>query len=224
MIKDLQTGVTVEMHERDEAVVEQTAREFLRIAENPENYIDKGGAGIVYRVPQMQHVCIKIMQNRHEKPHAHLLNLVNTPHQEALITEELTQFSHRGVRSPTYIGFINSSAHGFGAIVMEELAAVNLNHVLHGKQPVPPGFDADKFMGALEEYLDELQVTRGILHGDMADRNVMIDFETGLPRVIDFGRSLYISRIPQSERGDKVRADERRLAQLEAAMKAFFHY
>ena len=33
----------------------------------------------------------------------------------------------------------------------------------------------------------------GIVHGDLFARNIMVDKETGNPRVIDFGRSKYFS-------------------------------
>lgn len=34
----------------------------------------------------------------------------------------------------------------------------------------------------------------GVAHGDLEARNVMIDRKTGLPRVIDFGRSKNIGK------------------------------
>lgn len=166
----------------------ETLRKLNAIIADPTNYIDKGGAGIVYRLPQG--LCIKVMQVvRHDMPGANKYDLGNDTHEEAQYLKELSKFEAKGVRSPRYIGHTKKKMpDGMDGIVMEELRATNLEKMFKGDEEMPEGFDWHTFMDALEGYISALH-EKGIVHGDMAPRNVMVDKQTGLPRVIDFGRS-----------------------------------
>lgn len=179
---------TPPLEQKQKGLGSETLRQLHALIANPANYIDEGGAGVVYRMPQG--LCIKVMQEvRHDKPDADKYDLGNTTDQEALFLKELSKMQVKGVRSPRYIGHSRKKSNGIEGIVMEELNAVNLEHSLSKQEPLPEQFQWHSFMDALEAYISELH-EKGIAHGDMAPRNVMIDKETGLPRVIDFGRSM----------------------------------
>jgi RIO-like serine/threonine protein kinase len=155
---------------------------FIR---NKENHLGSGGAGKVFTMGDQ---CIKVMVNRHSKPQSNQrYKLGNSPEQEFAIQTMLNNFEVEGVFSPRtlrcYVG--DTSA----AIVMEELKAVNLQMVLSGKEELPDCFDLEDFFSRLEEYTVTMHDEKRIVHNDLEARNIMIDLETGYPRVIDFGKS-----------------------------------
>ena len=117
----------------------------------------------------------------------------NTLEQEAYLTQFLSGVSKDGTRSPRYIGQVTSKPPAeMSAILMEELQAINLQKILDRKEKMPKSFNVDSFLDSLESYIDTLNNTIGIAHGDLEPRNIMVDIQTGLPRVIDFGRSSWL--------------------------------
>lgn len=170
---------------------EETLGEIERVIKNPENYIDEGGAGKVYRLPG--DLCIKVMEERHTSPHADKFDLGNTTSKELSFLSRLSKVKVKGVRSPVPVGAIENPNTGhMNAIVMEELPAINLQHILLGKVDFPKTFNVDIFFEALEAYIDHLHEL-GMSHQDLEARNVMVDKESGIPYVIDFGRSVYLN-------------------------------
>lgn len=161
--------------------------EIEKYVTNSCNFLGKGGAAMVFSLDGQ---CIKLMKNRHNSDLVNQYNLGNTIENEFKIQCMLDDFEVDGVYSPMggicYVGQENA------AIVMEELDAVNLQLVLNGKKKLPANFKKEDFCIKLEGYIYEMH-DLGIAHGDLFARNVMIDNETGLPRVIDFGRAMYSS-------------------------------
>jgi len=159
--------------------------EIERYVTNPDNLLGKGGAAMVF---SLEGQCIKLMKNRHNSDLVDMYNLGNTVENEFKIQGMLDQFEVDGVYSPMsgicFVGQENA------AIVMEELHAVNLQMVLLGREELPNTFNKEDFCAKLESYIYEMH-DLGIAHGDLFARNIMIDNETGLPRVIDFGRSMH---------------------------------
>lgn len=167
-----------------------------RWVEDPKNYIDKGGAGRVYGFDKIG-LCIKIMANRFNDPHRERFKLWNSALAEASIMSELDGFDVAGVRSPTPVQAV-AGEHA-SAIIMERLNAVNVQHILNGTHQYPKSFDIQTFSDGVSDYLDALHGEKGIIHGDLYPRNVMVDLETGLPRVIDFGHAKLTGAMDPSE-------------------------
>jgi len=186
---DLSSNTEIEMGEKHtwEEKIDLGDKEFNEWLEkhvkDPEKFIGVGGAGKVFRLDNQ---CIKMMINRHNQPGSDKYNLGNTAQKEANIQAHLSDLVVDGVYCPKVVGFYEGEKNC--AIVMEELDAVNMQLVLNGKEELPKGFDNDIFFERLEDYLSEMH-ERGVVHKDLDPRNIMIDINTGLPRVIDFGRA-----------------------------------
>lgn len=133
-----------------------------------------------------------------------------------------------GVRAPKLHYFIENT--NMRAIAMERLHAVSIHDVLDGLAPLPATFDYDRFFSALEAYVNALH-KRGYYHRDLHGGNVLIDLETGMPYVIDFGMSThtivedeaYSKDVPMSGQMRKMvyTADERMLRALRKEMLSF---
>ncbi len=154
----------------------------------PENLLGRGGIGNVFDLGN--HFCIKIMPNRENSPNREMYRRGNPPRQEAEFLRKLSGFECQGVRTPKAIGYYIGQKGT--AILMETMDAVNLQLALNGKEKFPENFDPYDFYDRLSSYIDHLHSDMGIAHGDLEPRNVMIDRETGLPIVIDFGNARYI--------------------------------
>ena len=73
-------------------------------------------------------------------------------------------------------------------IVMEYIDGCTLEETLTNRSLVPEGFDATEFFNKLEVFIKKMHEKK-IYHRDLHHKNVMIEFATGNPVVIDFGRS-----------------------------------
>lgn len=104
------------------------------------------------------------------------------------IGEQLDGFA--GVRVPHVYGFIKEP--GTRAITMELLDAPSLRRITERRiAEMPEKFDEVKFFTALRSFIAELHA-RGYYHRDLHAGNVLVDKETGMPCVIDFGLSKYV--------------------------------
>ena len=91
------------------------------------------------------------------------------------------------VRVPAIFGFIHES--GTRAMIMELLNAVSVRQVVEEKvADLPAVFNIDQFIVALQNFVNTMHEKR-IYHRDLHGGNILIDRETGLPCVIDFGLS-----------------------------------
>lgn len=177
--------------ELSEEQMDRTQYELAGFIADPDRYIDRGGAGSVHRLSGG--VCFKAMEARRFSPNAHLMNLGNPVEFEAQFLANASRIDVRGARTCRCYGFYSSRRfEDPDILLMEELDAVNLQYVLNGTVDIPESFHADVFLEDYWDFLDELH-RRGVVHGDVAPRNVMIDKKTGKPRIIDFGRSQYLS-------------------------------
>ena len=71
--------------------------------------------------------------------------------------------------------------------VMERLKAFNLQDALDKKEDLPENFNIDDFFSALGKFISAMHEEKGIFHRDLHGGNIMIERETGMPCVIDFG-------------------------------------
>lgn len=206
------------MHPTPEDLV-HTSEFLLELIQDPDRFIDEGGASKVYRVSER--VCVKVLREHYNNsnPHKSQMQLGNSIDVEAAFLHQLAEVTVQGVRTPEYLMHVKESE--ISAIVMEELHAVNLERVLLGKDSLPETFNHHAFFEALEKYITEMHDTYGIAHGDLEARNIMVDRETGEPRLIDFGRASWLKKLPKDKQEVLKKADWDTLEKTEALLAAF---
>ncbi len=149
-----------------------------------------------------------------------MMNLGNSIATESAFAERLSKFKSRSkARSPNYSGYIQGNAEKPGIIIMEHLNADDLQQILLGKAELPKNFNLDTFLSELELYMNDLHSQLNIAHGDFEPRNVMVDRETGLPYVIDFGRSVSLEKLTPQERQKFEQEDWNKLEALEEKLE-----
>lgn len=204
---------------------EDLRAKIKEIIGHPESFLGKGGTAQVYDLGDQ---CIKLMPNRHRDSRAGSYNLGNPVSVEFQIQDSLRSVEVRGVYTPRILSFYDGEK--IAAIVMERLDAANAQMVANGKEELPESFWGgktpegtedvesvlDDFFGALEDYVFEMHA-RGIVHGDLVPRNIMIDKKTGRPRLIDFGRSKRITKEPKLRLENEQRLMEQDMLGLEKA-------
>jgi tRNA A-37 threonylcarbamoyl transferase component Bud32 len=171
--------------DQDNLDLELTIEKIEKMIKIRENFLGSGGAAKVYNL-EVQ--CIKLIKNRHGQSTEYEYDLGNHPQKEFEIQSSLNNFSSSGVSSPRALRYYIGDKTA--AIVMQKLDAVNMQLVLNGEQKLPSNFDIDDFFFRLESYIGEIHDVFGIAHNDLYPRNIMIDNKTGMPYVIDFGRSI----------------------------------
>lgn len=161
----------------------------------PDCFLGNGAVAEVYSImSENRKLCVKIVVDYTK--HAEENNI----HQEARFLEKLHDFEKDGVRTPELKNKL--SLIGLDALVMEELDAVNMARVIEGKDELPENFDMDIYFEKLKNYIMALHEERGVYHLDIAARNLMIDKKTGLPYVIDFGKSKFRDDFMGEKAGD----------------------
>lgn len=175
-------------------------QKVMSVIENPDAYINEGMNGRVYRFSEG--ICFKVLKIKKNTDGHHVVRPGKGIEFEARALMQASKLSIEGVRSPRCFGYWklrNNEDEEFSVLFMEELDAVNLLDVTNKKIAPPATFQQQGFLDALSDYLDELQQS-GIFHMDFEARNVMIDRETGLPRVIDFGSVRFVQDVNPSDR------------------------
>lgn len=180
----------------------ETQKRFIAdvqaIIDTPERFVDEGGAGKVYDFAK--YVCIKVLEDREGSEAAAFMDLGNNVKIEANIQQSLSKLEVSGVRVPRCYGYwIDNEGREKSAILMEKLDAVNLQFVLNGTESMPEAFNVDTFIESLHDFMEAMHEL-GVIHDDIAPRNLMVDRKTGLPRLIDFGRAKPLSRFDDKER------------------------
>lgn len=171
--------------------------ESLSEFESEAFYIDEGGAGKVYELTG--DTCMKVLIDRHNSPNREMYDLGNTAYEEIRLQTQMSRTSYEGTaRVPNTVYVLQGTyTDRRSAIIMERLNAVNLQHAINGIVEFPENFDIESFMEELENFIDHMHSTEKIAHMDLYARNIMIDIETGHPRVIDFGRAVRLSENDQ---------------------------
>lgn len=223
MFEAIPTGPNLEK-DFDIEKLQRDTLDFLYSYEQPEFFIDKGGVGRVYELPNG--FCIKLLESRHNSPNRKMLDLGNTPAQEAALQKRAFELNHVSkTKVPYMFGVIEANLSDASleseALVMERLNAVNLQKVIAGEFDLPENFDLDDFLANIETFIQELNEKAQIAHKDLYARNIMVDIETGQPYVIDFGRSVDLSQIQTEEEKQKhIDHDWQRIDELCEALEA----
>lgn len=74
-------------------------------------------------------------------------------------------------------------------ICMERIEGFSLKDVTLGKADLPEDFNVSEFFSNLRDFVVKMNNDYGIYHRDLHEGNIMVDKDTGMPRVIDFGLS-----------------------------------
>ncbi len=185
-VKILTTNDSLSMRERPHHVrVEQVYPDAIvaRITEVEREAHTLLGAGKAARVVASidnPEVCYKIMLPLGKVPPG-----TNSVAVEADLQDEISALGEfNGVRVPTVYTYLEQE--NTRAIVMERLDAPSLRDIFDEKEEWPASFEANTFFGALKGFLEAMH-GHGYHHRDLHEGNVLVDRETGLPRVIDFG-------------------------------------
>ena len=162
-----------------------------------------GKAGRVIASVRQANMCYKVMFPLDRVPQG-----TNDVSVETDLQEEVSRLGEiAGVRVPKVFYFAHEGEDR--AIAMERLHADTLRDIFHGKAEVPETFSLDRFFSALEEYVHEMHAN-GYYHRDLHDGNIMVDRESGMPRVIDFGMATHshfpddVYRIPSVKNGQRI--------------------
>lgn len=160
------------------------ARFIENLNSGEHTFLGSGRAGHVIASVRYPEVCYKVMLPTEELPVE-----TNSIAEESDLQDEIFSLGEiAGVRAPRVHGFIEED--GIRAIRMERIEGTTLKEHIEGRESWPASFDADSFFNALSEYIDHLH-RNGYHHRDLHPGNIMVDHETGLPRVIDFGASTH---------------------------------
>jgi serine/threonine protein kinase len=151
--------------------------------------IGEGNYSNVFEDPETGSCCKRI------KPGSNPLNNV---HQESSFLNDL-----RGVVdfADVPLPLVSMDAYTRGeegriskcnVLVMEKINGPSLEDINLGKSDIPESFNIETFFVDLKRFILKMH-EMGIYHRDIADRNIMIDKETGKPFLIDFGNAVYYS-------------------------------
>lgn len=110
----------------------------------------------------------------------------------------------RGVRVPRPLVFLRSKETGNKYIVMERIDGQTIGEVLKAKI-LPEVYDHKLFWKKVYTQIERMHNKSGmygeggIHHRDLHENNIMIDFKTGDPVLIDFGTAAYSSSNEEDE-------------------------
>lgn len=76
-------------------------------------------------------------------------------------------------------------------LVMEEIKGETIEDLISEKdgKKFPPDFDPESFFKKLKDFIHFMNNEKRIFHRDLEDKNIMLDFNTLEPAIIDFGMS-----------------------------------
>lgn len=172
----------LQKHPEDVANIHDTIDHVREYSMESENIIGEGENAWIYEDTERKDVCAKMIKNLSATYEHH----GNGPAQELGFLDELADFEVDGVRTPFPYAYISDP--GIHAIIMERLNAVSIGDLARKRiaLPRPEEFDVDAFAASVFRYFKELHA-HNVIHGCPHEDNIMIDFETHKPRIIDFG-------------------------------------
>ena len=147
-----------------------------------ELFLGDGMVAEVYRVASEPRICIKSVVNEEAYKNG------NTIYQEGNFLEQLNHLEVDGVRTPKFYFYHDSL--NLRSLGMETIEGASLSKII-GRQLQFSGIEdisVDDFYRSLVHYVEAMHDLK-IFHGDLFERNIMLDKETLKPRIIDFGKS-----------------------------------
>ncbi|EKE20278.1 MAG: hypothetical protein ACD_8C00028G0003 [uncultured bacterium] len=170
----------------DDPIIKELVDKIHELAHS-ENSIGKGMTAEVFISKTNPDVCYKIIHDDGEYKFRHSV------YDEGEILAKAEKISKTcGVRVPKpYYSILTNCEDGneFEVLVMERLHASSIRDVLASDLDVPEDFDFRAFASRVDDFFSKLHDQK-IYHRDAHGGNLMIEDETGLPCVIDFGAGI----------------------------------
>ncbi|MDD5396916.1 MAG: AarF/UbiB family protein [Candidatus Moranbacteria bacterium] len=170
----------------NDPVIKELIDKIYEIAHS-ENSIGKGMTAEVFISKTNPDVCYKIMHNDGDYKFRHSV------YDEGELLAKAEKISRNlGVKVPKpYYSILTKREDGneFEVLVMERLHSTSIKDLMADDLDVPENFDFKQFASMLEEFFSKLH-EQNIYHRDAHGGNIMIENETGVPCVIDFGASI----------------------------------
>jgi serine/threonine protein kinase len=129
-------------------------------------------------------LCLKIYKNKTEE----IKGIFFLSPEDEMYIQDRVSLIRGDARSPKVYCSFEDREGGLKYLLMERLDAVSIEDVFVGRAELPENFDFDKFSVALKKYIEEMH-SFDVYHRDLHEGNIMIDKNTGMPYVIDFGAS-----------------------------------
>jgi len=156
----------------------------LNMLNEGENIIGEGNAAKVFFVGHSPSHCVKVIKSELGE------DAVQFPIDTERDIQEKASRLNVGRRFVPYPSFAvpKTEDNDTEMLVMERVNGVSIRDVLENSESFPASFNVYQFFEKLQEYIDSLH-ENNIYHRDLHEGNVMIDNDTGLPWIIDFGAS-----------------------------------
>ncbi|MFA6524555.1 MAG: AarF/UbiB family protein [Candidatus Paceibacterota bacterium] len=186
-LKIYKTKNNIESHQ----LIAEELKYLEKIAEQIFKKEFKIGEGEYSHVYQdiLNNVCYKVATHKAQRD----------IHEEAEFYSKLTNKSEKVIVPEPYFS-LNAKVVKTGkmsterrVIAMQKINGANFNEILKGEKELPLNFNSESFFKDLKDFFNFMHNEVGIYHCDFADRNLMIDYDTGKPVIVDFGNSVYKS-------------------------------
>lgn len=166
--------------------IERATQEIVEALSHRSNILGSGATAEVFALERSPNICVKKIYDFDKYQNGNNLK------QETSFLELLEGVEVNGVRTPHFYFYVPAAV--YTAYAMERLDAMDTSLVITRQHQFQDEerLDPDAFVKSLIKYIEHMH-TLGIVHCDIAARNVMIDKKTLMPRVIDFGRAKFLA-------------------------------
>lgn len=149
---------------------------------DPTLFLGDGNVAEVYRVNYEPRICIKSVVNEEAYQNG------NTIYQEGDFLEKLNFLEVDGVRTPKF--YFYHDTQRLRSLGMETIEGASLSKIVTGAVDFQniKDINVDEYYASMKRYIEAMH-EQNIFHGDLFERNIMIDKATLKPRIIDFGKS-----------------------------------
>ena len=206
----------------DAESVQLMVRDIRFAMSNPATFLGNGAVAEVFTLRNTgsfseRTICVKVVTDYQRYAEGNRMS------KEVSFLDALQDLQVEGVRTP--LPYIVFSGIGMDGCIMEHLEAFNFRRILESqtteeiKDELPEGFDVKVFFRQVHLYVEQMHL-RGIYHGDLHLRNLMIDRKTGLPRIIDFGKARFERELDKTkDLPDYAKSDFESLRMAEAEVE-----
>ncbi len=162
--------------------LERVIARFEQSIGDPAYFLGDGAVAEVYRLNYAPSICVKTVTNED------MYRKGNTIYQEGGLLDDLNGLEVDGVRTPKFYFYHDTPR--MKTLGMETIEGASLSKIVERAVEFPgiQDISVDGFLMAMKNYLTAMHDLK-IYHGDLFERNIMIETETLRPRVIDFGKS-----------------------------------
>ena len=168
---------------------ERTIEEVKRLSEKirSEEYQERG-YGQVAKIKASEkdaHVCYKYITN--EELYKLENNIGKEMHIQTQYREAAEEMEENRCKIPYPIYYNMDNYSHF--CMMENIQGCNIQELLGEQGKLPQEFDPEEFFAHLQEFIEQMN-KKGMYHRDLHKGNIMVEYGSGSPVVIDFGKSL----------------------------------